>query len=276
MGHSGSDDDLVPHQTAWTREEMVDKFAVKTPEDFFRTERHFLADLAPTIGSVVDVGCASGRFVELLSSLGANDFRFFGIDLVEASIEAARRAYPTQEFVTGDLLALDLSTIERADLVNATGVMQHEPRYLELVDAMIQLSNRHVLFDLKLAAIEGHLIDIDRSFVTIGDDRLYYIVYDLAVLLRQLVALAPRLTAVSVFGYETPPNQRTTVVDDIGSVASAGMLLTLASQSTGQVQVELSLPPFLGNEHLAEVARSGIDRSQIRHTGPAGLPGSTG
>lgn len=232
------DGDLGSHQRAWTRPEMVEKFAHKDARDFFDSERHFLTSIAPEVSSALDVGCASGRLIELLESLGAADFSFTGVDLVERSITQAAETYPAHRWILQDFLSI--ADPGRHDLVNATGVVQHEPRTWALVDAMIDASSKWVLFDAKVALIDEPVVDLERSYVTIGDDRLYFIVLGLDGFVASLASRA-RVSAVDVYGYVTAPNARTSVPEDVLPFASVGVLLTLDSQVEEPV-VRIEIP----------------------------------
>lgn len=225
---------------------MVDKFAHKDPDDFFQSERRFLEPLAPTLRTVLDVGCASGRLVTLLESLGATDLAYTGVDLVASSIENGRAAFPSHRFVLGDAIEIDLGPPRHHDLVNATGVFQHEPRTTELLATMLDASRRHVLFDCKLRrGLGAHLCDQDRSHVDIGDERLYFIVHDVDLLLDQITA-DRRVTAVEVFAYPAAPNQRTTVPEEVLPFQAAGVFVTLGDgERSGDPTITVDGPPEL-------------------------------
>jgi SAM-dependent methyltransferase len=186
--------------TAWNDSAYVEKFAHKEAKDFFPSERHFLASLGPGISSVLDIGCSSGRFLELLHT-NRLDVAYTGIDISERAIQSACALYPEATFHAGD--ALNLSLGGAYDLVNATGVFQHEPRFEGLLDRMIDWSSRYVLFDVKLAALDSHLVDIDKAHSTIGGNRVPFIILNTESFLEYL-AKRDGLSGISIFGYETP------------------------------------------------------------------------
>jgi SAM-dependent methyltransferase len=226
------------HQRRWHEADAVAQFSDKSASDFFRSETHFLARIAAGLDSVLDVGCAAGRFIELLRHYGA-DPDFTGIDISPASLMRARARYPGARFIEAD--ALDCALDRTFTLVNATGVCQHEPRFEALIERMLAWSSRYVLFDVKLARRDRHLIDIERAYCGTGD-RLYYIVLSPERLLDRMQAL-PGLAAISVFGYETLVNARTVVPEDLGPVVSAGILLEKGTADRPTLRVEL--PGFL-------------------------------
>jgi SAM-dependent methyltransferase len=219
----------------WDEAEVIAQFAHKGVGDFFRSETRYLEEIAADIGSVLDVGCASGRFIELLRHYGVEP-DFTGVDVSAASVAHACAAYPQARFIAGD--ALDLTLDATFDLVNATGVCQHEPRFETLIRRMVDWSARYVLFDVKLAPIDAHLIDIGRAYCGAPGNRLHYMV------------LAPRLFCaflqglggighISIYGYETPLNARTVIPKGIGPIVSAGVLLEKGSEKEADLRLEL-------------------------------------
>jgi len=219
----------------WDDADAVDRFATKQATDFFRTETRFLAPIAGEVGSVLDVGCASGRFMELLASLGTRP-AYTGIDISPGQIASARLLYPGASFHLGN--ALELAIEGRFDLVNATGVMQHEPRLAALIDRMVSWSRRFVLFDVKLAAIDDDIVDIARAHAGTPENPLYFNVLSARGFLDRLRAL-DGIGAATVYGYVTPPNRSTTLPPEVTTLVSAGVLL---ERGEGPVRLAAELP----------------------------------
>lgn len=225
------------HYRRWSDRDSVEDFAHKTATDFFRSETRFLDDIAREVGSVLDVGCAAGRFIELLHRY-SSVANYLGIDLSAASVERGRADYPDAEFVLGN--ALDVEPGRTFDLVNATGVCQHEPRFEDLIGRMVGWSRRYVLFDVKLAAIEQHLVDLERAYCG-REHRLYYILLALPRLLDFLSTI-PDIARIRVFGYATPLNNRTILPPDVGTVYSAGVFLEKGRSGDDAPEAEIDIP----------------------------------
>ena len=225
----------------WQEPEYVDRIAGKQLGDFFRSETHFLEEVAPHIQSILDVGCASGRFNELLRQV-CSDFEYTGLDLSLEGIERGRMMYPESEFFHAN--ALEFTTAKTFDLVNATGVCQHEPQFTKLIESMISWSNRYVLFDVKLGKIDEHIVDINRAFCR-HEMPMYFIVLSFEQLLTFL-RTQPTIASISVYGYPTPLNSVTVVPDALGEIVSAGILLKKGNpdDQTGP-NIEVSLPEWL-------------------------------
>jgi len=211
---------LKHHYRRWEDDGAVRMFANKGADDFFASERRFLADIHPDIDTVLDVGCASGRFIELLRSYRAQ-FGFTGIDLGANNVANAKRLYPDARFIEGNALDLDLD--ETFDLVNATGVMQHEPAFEALIERMIAWSRRYVLFDVKLGGVSEHLADLERAYSGSADHPLYFVVLAWP-LFRAFLKSQPGIKSIAVYGYEAPP-RFANLPDGIGPIIAAGVLI---------------------------------------------------
>jgi SAM-dependent methyltransferase len=226
------------HYDIWKNESLQEGFRAKTSSSFFETERRFVAELIDRLGPVLDIGCASGRFVELLQSLGWQG-PFTGIDIIDENIVAARRMYPQHVFRTDN--AVDMALGERFDLVNATGVVQHEPRFEALVRNMLAHSNRYVLFDAKLGPVAEHLVDLQRSYCEIGGAKAYFICLSFPKFLEFLTSLEG-IGRIRVFGYPTGFNKTTVVPPWLKQWVSAGFLI---EKGKGPAEVDVDLPALI-------------------------------
>lgn len=230
----------MPDPTAnyayWDDASLINGFNHKGVGSFFRSETRFLDQIdVPALDGVLDVGCSCGRFVELIRLRGYRS-HYTGVDVSEASIAICRQNYREHTFFAGNYLAF---TPDRPhDLVNATGVVQHEPHYEELIAKMVADSRRYVLFDVKLCEVAEPVVDIDRCYCQIGQSRIHMICFSLAHLADLLMRL-PECGTVSLLGYHTPPNSATHgPVDVIHHWTSCGVFID-KSQPRGFGTVEL-------------------------------------
>lgn len=224
----------------WYQPESVERFAKKDVSEFFRSETHFLEEIGVELKSVLDIGCASGRFIDLVETY-SKVFSYTGIDLVPESIDIGRELYPQAEFHVAS--ALEFETEQHFNLVNATGVFQHEPEYAALLQRMINWSDKYVLFDVKVSSSDQHLIDINEAYCQRNDDRMYFNILSWQKFKEELLKL-DGIEQVRVYGYETRPNKVTVVPEYVLPYASMGVLLM---KGGGSIQLhEDSLPDFLG------------------------------
>jgi len=226
---------LEKHYRRWRDPDLVKRFAHKEVKEFFSTETRFLEHHGRDLASMLDIGCASGRMIELVQTYNDN-VAYSGIDIVPENIELARRTYPEAEFHLCN--ALEFSPGRRYDLVNATGVCQHEPQFEALVRRMADLSTRYVMFDAKLASVSEHVIDIDRCYCSCGDERLYYVLLSWPHFREFLLSL-PGVAKIEVFGYTTPPSRNAQLPRTINHIASVGCYLSLGVSVKPEMSVEL-------------------------------------
>lgn len=223
---------------AWEEESYVRKFARKGAEEFFRSESRFLSEIIKDVRTVLDIGCSSGRLLELLRSLG-RDCSYTGVDISERAIRSARELYPDATFYHGDALGLPLTGT--FDLVNATGVFQHEPRYEALLARMMRWSSRYVLFDVKFGRVSDALIDLDTAHSVIGEHKVFFIVLN-SERFMELIRARRDLGRARVFGYETRVNQITKLPAGVERLVSAGVLL---EKGMPPVSLETELPQIV-------------------------------
>jgi SAM-dependent methyltransferase len=85
-----------------------------------------VARLDPPPATVLDVGCASGYYHEVLRFDGWRG-RYLGVDSAETLVDLARRCHPEAEFRVAD--ATDLGDLGQFDLVISSGCLMHVPRW---------------------------------------------------------------------------------------------------------------------------------------------------
>lgn len=223
------------HYKRWEDPELVDRFAAKQVGDFFRSESRFLEKHGHAIASVLDIGCASGRMLDLLRQHAPVD-DYTGVDIVAENIERGRSLFPDANFVVGNALAFRPD--RTYDLVNATGVCQHEPQFDKLIAHMCTLSHRYVMFDVKLALIRDHVVDVEASSTGRSPNRLYYILLSWRPFLSLLRAL-PGIREIEVFGYETAVSSAVQLPPDVDRVVSAGVALTRGETQSPALNVDV-------------------------------------
>ena len=137
---------------AWSESTAVEYYAKYRHQvsDLYPSEKVFLPRVLFPGARVLDVGCASGGFFNIMRTLEpAIDYT--GIDIAEPSIEAARQLYPDSnaKFMVTDGLKIPFDDDE-FDLVHCTSVLVIEPRYQDVLREMYRVSKRFVLADMRL------------------------------------------------------------------------------------------------------------------------------
>lgn len=223
------------HYKRWQDPDIVEKFANKSASDFFLSETYFLEKIKSQLSSVLDIGCASGRMIELLQQLSIRA-EYTGLDIIQKNIEIAKKNYPGINFIWAN--ALDFKPNKKFDLVNATGVFQHEPKFESLVHRMVELSSRYVMFDAKLALVQTPISNIEQSYCEVGSSRLFFVLVSLPNLLNILSKISG-ISRISIYGYETAPSKTTYLPEGIERLVSAGVFLELGKQKSAEIVMEL-------------------------------------
>lgn len=219
----------------WFKKDSIKQFESKKSSDFFKTEELLHNLIKGKVNSILDVGCASGRLIELLNIFHKN-FSYFGIDVVPKQIEYAKKNYKTYEFECIDIFRLKLK--KKFELVNATGIFQHEENFIELLEKMWSYSNKYVLFDVKFSMIKNHLVDKKKSFCEINNTFVPYIFFTPNLFINELRKLK-KIKKISCLCYETPINKFTTIPSYIKNIFSCGFLIEKGSKTIKNFDVNI-------------------------------------
>lgn len=85
--------------------------------------------------SVLDAGCGTGDFSQLLKKMGVKDC--LGIDICAEAIEIAKRNYPSQDFVHADFLETELEQFDYVFCSGGLSLKLHGDNYAFL-EAMVR------------------------------------------------------------------------------------------------------------------------------------------
>ena len=141
----------------WSNKESVESFKIKRENDYFLTEKHLFNKISFKFNSVLDVGCATGNLINLLSTYSKR-LDYTGIDIVEEQISIAKKQHSKFRFVNSDLLKYNFR--RKFDLVNATGLIQHSANYKDIIKKIINLFLKYVIFDIKISKLDKNFINI--------------------------------------------------------------------------------------------------------------------
>ncbi len=94
---------------------------------------------------VVEVGCASGYYSEVLTHLLGHQIKYIGIDYSIALLKLARFYYPNQNFVIGDASLLPLGS-KTVDILISGCVLLHMPNYRQAIFESARVSRKWVIF----------------------------------------------------------------------------------------------------------------------------------
>ena len=154
---------------------------------------------------VLDVGCASGGFYNIMRSFEPH-IEYTGIDISETAIELARQIYPDVRFQVTDGINIPFED-NTFDLVHCTSVLVNDPRYKEIVKELYRVSNRFVLVDIRLLKDMESGLDFEQSFYKIQYDSevaegtVPYVVSDADEVANYMLRLVPKPQALRGTGY---------------------------------------------------------------------------
>jgi SAM-dependent methyltransferase len=96
------------------------------------------------IGSVLDVGCGTGRALKWVHEQKYASVRLFGIDPSQGLLDIARQQLPDATFQigTGEKLSFEAASI---DVVIATGIMHHVDQPASVIAEMFRVARKAVL-----------------------------------------------------------------------------------------------------------------------------------
>lgn len=130
-------------------------------KDLYRSEAAMLLPAMPYVRSVLDVGCAAGGFADLFKELDPK-IAYTGVDTSAGMVEEACRLRPDVDFrlSTGGRLPF---ADDSFDLVLCTGVLNHNPDYLDMIADLFRVAKRFAVIDLPRLVTGPYTFDLDRS-----------------------------------------------------------------------------------------------------------------
>ena len=181
--------------------------------DFYYENRHELSDLYPSEkvflprvlfpgAKVLDVGCASGGFFNIMRSFEPY-IEYTGIDLSDKAVGLATERYPDARFMVTTGFRLPFQD-NNFDIVHCTSVFNNEPNYQEMLEEMYRVSTRFVLIDIRLSKDLGkqlqsvYNIQFNSKKV---EATVPYVVNDADEVVNFILQLKPRPRALYGTGY---------------------------------------------------------------------------
>ena len=194
----------------WSIQSAIDYYSENRQQvsDLYPSERVFLPRVLFPGVKVLDVGCASGGFFNIMRSLEPL-IDYTGTDIAGPAVELARGKYPEAKFSVNEGIKLPFAD-NSFDLVHCTSVLVIEPRFHEMMKEMYRVSNRFVIVDLRTLKGIGKDPDFqnfDKSFYKIQFDgdgveaTVPYVVHDADEVANFVLSLDPKPQALRGTGY---------------------------------------------------------------------------
>ena len=136
--------------TNWSKNNVTNfyTFNRKSTKDLYLSEKYLLSKIKKKkIKKILDFGCAAGNFKNIFNKLYGSHF-YCGIDADKKMIQIAKKINLKNKKKDKFIVRNNLKKIkEEYDLVFSTGVLNHIKNYKDIVNQMIEISDRYVFFD---------------------------------------------------------------------------------------------------------------------------------
>jgi len=93
---------------------------------------------------LLDIGCTSGYYSEIINFYFPNIFDYNGCDYNPTSVELAKQYYPNRNFFVDDLT--NLSSKDNAyDITFLSGVIEHVPEYTKGLNELCRITKKYIV-----------------------------------------------------------------------------------------------------------------------------------
>ena len=188
----------------WSNQSAIDYYSENRHEisDLYPSETIFLPRVLFPGAKVLDVGCASGGFFNIMRSYEAH-IEYTGVDLSERAVELAKERYPEATFIVTEGFELVFAN-NTFDVVHCTSIFNNEPDYQAMLQEMYRVSNRFVLMDIRLLKGIGRQAEsvYNIQFNSEGvEAKVPYVVNDADEVANFVLQLDPKPKALRGTGY---------------------------------------------------------------------------
>ena len=188
----------------WSNQSAIDFYSLNRHEisDLYPSEKVFLPRVLFPGAKVLDVGCASGGFFNIMRSFEPH-IEYTGIDLSDTAVELATERYPEAKFMVTTGFRLPFQDND-FDIVHCTSVFNNEPNYQEMLEEMYRVSNRFVLVDIRLLKDLGKQLESVYNIQFNGKEveaTVPYVVNDADEVANFILQMKPRPKALYGTGY---------------------------------------------------------------------------
>ena len=94
--------------------------------------------------SLLDVGCTSGYYYEVINHYHAGKFKYTGCDYNKSSIDLAKQYYPSVDFFTEDVTNLSFSD-RQFDISFLSGVIEHVPNHVQGLEQLCRVTDKYIV-----------------------------------------------------------------------------------------------------------------------------------
>jgi ubiquinone/menaquinone biosynthesis C-methylase UbiE len=174
--------------------------------DIYESEKFFLSKVLKPGDSILDIGCATGGFVNIFRQYEPT-VSYTGVDISAEMIHQARILHPGIHFevADGDNLPFENNSF---DIVFSSGALHMAPNWREMLAEAWRVAKKYFIFDVRLKTDPPTIEDIRQSFEKIafsgrwdGKTIVPYIIIDVKMFKRTVDALRPAPSVQQIYGY---------------------------------------------------------------------------
>ena len=131
---------------------------------------------------ILDIGCGNATFLQHLIKNKISFKKYVGLDINKKLLDEAVRKFSFKKslinktnFISIDFM--DKSFKDKFEVTNSIGVLQHNPKYINVINKILSVSKKYAIFDLKTHFEEEKLdfLNIRKSYSGHVMNRLHYI-----------------------------------------------------------------------------------------------------
>jgi SAM-dependent methyltransferase len=97
-----------------------------------------------TDNTILDIGCTSGYYYEIINFFYPNKFKYNGCDYNPESVKLATQYYPEINFFVDDLTNLS-SNDDEYDITFLSGVIEHVPEYVKGLNELCRITKKYIV-----------------------------------------------------------------------------------------------------------------------------------
>ena len=201
---------------SWSHENAIRYYSShrNSVEEVYESEKFFLSRVLKPGHSILDIGCATGGFVNVFRQYEPT-ISYTGVDISPDMIRQARILHPGIRFeaADGNHLPFDDNSF---DIVFSAGALHMAPNWREILEEGWRIASRYFIFDIRLKMDPPTIDDIHQSFEKIafsgqwdGKTIVPYIIIDVKRFIQTIDALHPEPSARQIHGYYHPVSDMT-------------------------------------------------------------------
>jgi SAM-dependent methyltransferase len=207
----------MPGENVWINKEFshhalnLNREALRT---LYPSEAWSLYRIIPDCCSVLDMGCGNGNKANILRLINANA-HYSGLDFNDELIDAAAQSYPYADFFSSEaeVFLKEIKGKKAYDCIMAWAFFCTLPNYFDLLDACIDISEKYILFDLRVINSSEDIHSLDLAYTSYNDIKEPYFLGSFSKLKAFLQSKAKNLKAIEISGYEFPVSPEISWID---------------------------------------------------------------